>query len=257
MLPILVNESKLEPTVNKKANQFIAFKVADIQLPDFLNFLGDATSPYSFLTAYKVWETKGFFLYEWFDHPDKMQNTKLPPYDAFYSKLGSCNPPETETKNYVDLLKTKSGLTTEQAVIKLKLSKPVLELRIVIFCNRHGSRNNWAHSSTFCGGTTLTMLCQPLRQCKKWSLFTTTKISICWSFVVHYQTSLTFAYTTLPMQKSILSQRETKTYCRKSWKHVIGGPPIVFTGKADVDEKFIQKSRNKCKSIARIGASPL
>ena len=51
-----------------------------------------------------------------------MQNTEVPPYDAFYIKLRSCNPLEAEYKDYVHLLK--SGLTREQAVIKLKLSKP-------------------------------------------------------------------------------------------------------------------------------------
>ena len=51
-----------------------------------------------------------------------MQNTELPPYDAFYSKLRSCNPLETDYTDYVNLLK--SGLTAEQAVVKLKLSKP-------------------------------------------------------------------------------------------------------------------------------------
>ena len=51
-----------------------------------------------------------------------MQNTELPPYDAFYSKLRSSNPLETEYADYVNLLK--SALTAEQAVIKQKLLKP-------------------------------------------------------------------------------------------------------------------------------------
>ena len=51
-----------------------------------------------------------------------MQNLELPPYDAFYSKLCSCNPLETEYTDYFNLLK--SRLTTKQAVAKLKLSKP-------------------------------------------------------------------------------------------------------------------------------------
>ena len=51
-----------------------------------------------------------------------MQNTKLSPYDAFYRKLRICNPLETEYTDYVNLLK--SELTTEQDLIKLKLSKP-------------------------------------------------------------------------------------------------------------------------------------
>ena len=87
-----------------------------------MNFFGVATSLDSFLKAYKTSETKGFFTYEWFDHPDKTQNPEFLPYDAFYSKLRSCNPLDTENTDYVNLLK--SGLTTEQAVIKLKLSNP-------------------------------------------------------------------------------------------------------------------------------------
>ena len=122
LLPFLINERDIEPTVIKKANLFIAFKFGDIQLLDIMNFLGGATSLDSFLKAYKTSETKALFPNEWFDHPDKMQNTELPPYDAFYSKLRSCNPLEAEYTDYVNLLK--SGLSTEQAVVRLKLSKP-------------------------------------------------------------------------------------------------------------------------------------
>ena len=123
LLPILVNERNIEPTIIKKANQFISFKLGDVQLLDIMNFLGGATNLDSFLKAYKTSETKGFFLYEWFDHPDKKQDTELPPYDALYSKLRSYNALEIEYTDYVNLLK--SELTTEQAVIKLKLLKPL------------------------------------------------------------------------------------------------------------------------------------
>ena len=122
LVPFLVNERDIEPTVSKKANQFISFKFGDIQLFDIMNFLGGATGLDSFLKAYKTSETKRFFPYEWFDHSDKMQNTELPPYDVFYSKLSGCNPLESEYTDYVNLLK--SGLTTEQAIVKLKLLKP-------------------------------------------------------------------------------------------------------------------------------------
>ena len=115
-LPILVNERDIEPTVIKKTNQFNSFKFGDIQLLDIMNFFSGATSLDSFLKAFKTSETKRFFRYEWFDHADKKQNTELPPYDAFYSKLRSCNPLEAKDTDYVNLLK--SGLTTEQAVIK-------------------------------------------------------------------------------------------------------------------------------------------
>ena len=61
LLPVLVNERNIEPTVIKKANQFISFKLGDIQLLDIMNFLRGATSLDTFLKAYKTSETKGFF----------------------------------------------------------------------------------------------------------------------------------------------------------------------------------------------------
>ena len=79
LLPILVNERNIEPTVIKKANQFISFNFGDFQLLDIMIFLGGATSLDSFLKAYKLSETKGFFPYDRFDHPDKMQKPEFPP----------------------------------------------------------------------------------------------------------------------------------------------------------------------------------
>ena len=122
LLPIPVSKRDIEPTVIKKSNQFNSFKFGDLQLLDIMNFLGGGTSLDSFLKAYKISEIKGFFPYEWFDHPDKIQSTELPPYDAFYSTLRSCKPLEAEYTDYVNLLK--SRLTTEQAVVNLKLSRP-------------------------------------------------------------------------------------------------------------------------------------
>ena len=64
LLPILINERDIEPTLIKKTNQFISFKFGDIQLLDIMNFLGGATGLVSILKAYKTSETKGFFPYE-------------------------------------------------------------------------------------------------------------------------------------------------------------------------------------------------
>ena len=63
-----------------------------------------------------------FFPYEWFDHPDEMQNTETHPCGAFYSKLRCCNALEAKRNNYIHLLKNE--MTTEKVVIKLILSKP-------------------------------------------------------------------------------------------------------------------------------------
>ena len=117
-----VTNVTLKLLIIKKVNQFISFNFGDIQLLDIMNFLGGATSLHSFLKVYKTSETKRFVPYGWFHHPYKIQNTELSPYDVFYSKLRSCNPLETEHTDYVNLLK--SGLTEDQAAIKLELSKP-------------------------------------------------------------------------------------------------------------------------------------
>ena len=114
----------MEPTVIKKANHFVFFKFGDgdVQLPDVMNFLGGATSLDSFLKAYKTSETKGFFPYEWFDCPQKMNNRELPSYDAFFSKRRNVNPLEKDYSVYRKLLSC--GLKIEEALSKMKLSTP-------------------------------------------------------------------------------------------------------------------------------------
>ena len=112
----------MEPIVIKTAIQFVSFEFGNVQLLEIMNFLGGATSLDSFLKAYKTSETKGFFLYEWFDCPQKMNNSELPPYDAFFSKLRKVNPLEKDYSDYQKLLS--SGLKTEEALSKMKFSKP-------------------------------------------------------------------------------------------------------------------------------------
>ena len=84
----------MEPTVIKKANKFVSFKFGVVQLLGIINFLGGAPSLDSFLKAYKTSETKGFLHYEWFGYPQKMNNSELLPYDAFFSKLRNVIPLE-------------------------------------------------------------------------------------------------------------------------------------------------------------------
>ena len=60
LLPILVNEGDLEPTVKMSDNSFISFKFSDSQLLDILNFLDGATNFDSFLKDFKTNDTKRF-----------------------------------------------------------------------------------------------------------------------------------------------------------------------------------------------------
>ena len=179
-----------------------------------MNFLGGATSLDSFLKAHQTSETKGFFHYEWFDHPDKMKNAELPrmmlsTVNFASATLSKMNPQTILTYWKVDWPQNKP-LSYWNCQ-----SHTQLELRIIITCNRYGSKNQWIRSRAFCGGITKKMLCQLWRQCKNLLPFTTTKTSSNWSLVAHYQTWLTFAYTNQSMQNFITSQREIKTYWKK------------------------------------------
>ena len=120
LLLILVNERQIEPIVIKKANQFVSFKFGDVRLLDIMNFLGGATSLDSSLKAYKTEETKGFFPYESFDNPEKLNKKELSPYDSFFSKLRKINPLQKDYNDFENL--TTSGLYSEQAVSKLRLN---------------------------------------------------------------------------------------------------------------------------------------
>ena len=256
LLPILVNERNIGPTVIKKAHQFISFKIGDIQLLDIMNFLGGATSLGSFLKAYKTSETKGFFPYERFDNTHKMQNPELPPYDAFYSKLRSCNPLENEYTEYVNLLK--SRLTTEQAVIKLKLSRPPptgIE-------NYHYLQQIWKQEQ-------MSSFKDFLRWYNNKDFVPTLKgMQKMIAFYHDKDIDKSKLGCTLPNLANICLHKSTdakfypfregdKDFLEKIRQDVVGGRSIVFTHEAVVDETFIRKSTKICKSIVGIDASQL
>ena len=117
--PILVKERDIEPTVIKKANQFVLFKFGEIQLLDIMNCLGGATSLDSFLKAYKTKVTKGFFSYEEFDCPEKKNDNEILLYDSFFGILRNSNPLENDYNDFQNLFY--SGLKTKQAVATLRM----------------------------------------------------------------------------------------------------------------------------------------
>ena len=118
LISYLIRDKEQETSVINKANEFISFKFGDVQFLDIMKFLGGATTLDSFLKAYKASETKRFFPYDWFDNPDKLDFPKLPPYEAFFSKLRNNNP---LNKDFIDYEKLrKSGLDEQEVLKKLQ-----------------------------------------------------------------------------------------------------------------------------------------
>ena len=256
LLPILINERNMEPTVIKKANQFVSFKFGDVQLLDIMNFLGGATSLDSFLKAYKTAETKGFFPYEWFDCPQKMDNSELPPYDAFFSKLRNVNPLEKDYSDYQKLLS--SGLKSEQALSKMKLSKPP-----------PSGEENYQYLLDIWNQENMCTFKDFLRWYNNKDVVPTLEaMEKMLAFYHKKGIDMLKLGCTLPNLANICLHKSTsakfypftesdKDLLQKIREDMVGGPSIVFTRKAVVDETFIRNSENVCKSIVGIDASQL
>ena len=119
LIPYLICDKEIKPTVIKKGSDFISFKIEDVQFFDTLKFLREARTLDLFLKAYKATETKDFFPYELFDSPDNLDGTKLPPYEAFFSKLRNDNHLEKDFNDYRKSVK--GGLDQQSALKKIRV----------------------------------------------------------------------------------------------------------------------------------------
>ena len=185
-----------------------------------------------------------------------MQNTELPPYDASYSKFRSCNPLEAEYTVYVNLLK--SGLTTEQAVVKLKPSKPPpTGVENYQYLQQIWKREQMSSFEDFLLWYNNKDVVATLEAMEKMIAFYNDK-----------DIDMLNLGCTLPNLANICLHKSTdakiypftegdKDLLEKVREDVVGGASIIFTRKAVVDETFIRKSTNLFKFIAGIDASQL
>ena len=256
LLQIPVNERQIEKAVIKKVNQFVSFEFGDVQLLDIMNFLGRATSLVSFLKTYKTEETNGFFPYEWFDNPEKLNYKELPPYDSFFSKLHSINPLEKDYNDFENL--TTSGLSSEQAVCKLRLNKipPTGDENYAYL------RSIWVSEGM-----------KPFKDFLMWynnKDVVPTLEAMQKMIELYHQKEIDMLRLacTLPNLANIFLHKSTdskfypltesdKDMLEKIREDMVGGPSIVFTRKAVANETFIRKSTNLCKSFVGIDARQL
>ena len=175
---------------------------------------------------------------------------------TLYSKLRSCNPLEAEYTNYVNLLK--SALTTEQAVAKLKLSKPPpTGIENYQYLQQIWKQEHMRSFKDFLRWYN-----------KKYVVPTLEAMQKMIDFYHDKDIDMLKLGCTLPNLANICLHKSTdakmypfpegdKDLLEKIREDVVGGPSIVFTRKAVVDETFIRKSANICKSIVGIDASQL
>ena len=256
LIPYLIRDKEQETSVIKKANDFISFKFGDVQFLDIMKFLGGATTLDSFLKAYKASETKGFFPYEWFDNPDKLDFPGLPPYEAFFSKLRNNNPLDKDFTDYEKL--SKSGLDEQQALKKLQIKTvPPSGLDNYSYLQQTWQKNGMTVFKDFLQRYNNKDVVPILKAMQK---------------MIHFYhkkgIDMLKLGCTLPNLANICLHKSTnykfypfcesdKDLCEKIREDMTGGPSIVFTQKAVVDETFIRDSSNICKSIVGIDASQL
>ncbi len=211
LLPILVNERNFETNVIKKRTSLCQ---SNWIIGTFLEAQQVLIPPW----RHKKLQRKRFFTCECFDHPDKMQNTELLRMMLSTVNFAAATLLQPNTRTMLTFWKVDWPQNKQLSNWNCG-SHPLQEMRVIVTCSQYRNKNKREdHSKTFWGGITTKMLRQLWRQCKNWLPFTTTKISIFWSLVEHYQTWLNFAYTNLPMQKSIPSQWEIKIFWKKLGK---------------------------------------
>ena len=161
----------------KKANQFVCFMFGDVKLLDLWKFLGGATRLDSFLEAYKTSKTKGYFLYECYNDPEKFNNTQSLPYESFFSKLHNNNSLNKDYSDFQSLIY--GGLISKEALSELKMKHsaangPENYQYLTSVCNE----KTCVSLNTFCAVITRTLFLRS-KVCKRWLFFNAIKELIC------------------------------------------------------------------------------
>ena len=256
LIPHLLNDKAVTPTVIKKANQFISFKFGDIQFLDIVNFLGGATTLDSFLKAYQSEETKGYFPYEWFDSPSKLDCSHLPHYDSFFSKLKNLNPLEKDFAQFEKLIKSgkEESVVLREMGLKGKPRTGIESYALLEELWKVEKMKTFRDFLRWYNNKDVVPTLQAMKKMMK--------------FYHDQKIDMLKLGCTLPNLANICLHKSTdrkfypfieadKDLHEKLRSEMTGGPSIVFTRKAVVDKTFIRRSNNVCKAILGIDASQL
>ena len=172
-----------------------------------------------------------------------MNDKELPPCDAFHNKLRNCNPLEKEYLDYEKLIG--SGLTTESALVKKGLSEtPPTGAENYSYLQKVWEQEKMQSFKDFLRWYNNKDVVPTLEVVQKMVEFYHNKAidvlklgctlpnlaNIC----LHSSTSAKF-YPFTESDKGLLS---------KVRENMVGGPSIVFTREAVVDENHIRNSKN-------------
>jgi hypothetical protein len=87
LMPILLEDQPVQFVVKTGGSKYMCIKTEHLKFLDILNYLAPGFNYSKFLKAYGAREEKGFFPYEYMTTLTKLQETELPPREAFHSNL--------------------------------------------------------------------------------------------------------------------------------------------------------------------------
>ena len=182
------------------------------------------------------------------------EKKELPPYDSFFSILRNNNPLEKDHIDFQNLVN--SGLTTEQAVAMLRMDRvPQISSQNYSYLQSVWENNNMQLFSDLLKWYNNKDVLPTLEAMQKMIEFYHNKGN---AMLKHGRTLPNLAHICLhkSTDSNLNPFRESdKDLLEKIREDMFGGRSIVFTRKAVVDETFIRKSSNSCKSIVGIDAS--
>ena len=253
LLLLFDNERGIEPKVMKKANQFVSSEFEKVQLLYTFNILGRTSCLDSFLKAYRTSKTKCYFPHEWFDDPEELINT---PYETFFSKLLKTNPLE---ENFLDLQSLIIvGLISEEGLSQLKLKHSPLtwqeNYQYLTSVWQQENRSTFKYFLRWYNNKYVVPTLDAMQKIVDSNHNTGIEI-------LEFGCILQI-FANIGLHKSIAAKfcvfTESEKYSmEKIREDMVGGPSMVFTRKAAVDETLTPDSMNWCKSIVGIDVSQL
>ena len=219
------------------------------------NIFGGAECLDSFSKAYKTSQTKRFFPYERFDHPDKMQDTELPRMTLFTVNFPTVNLLKLNTQTWFTYWRA-NWLQNKQSSNRNYQSHPYWDWEIIIPATNLEARANepihrlfeWVQQQRCCT--------EFESNWKKYCLLPRQRYryAIAW---FHFSKPGQHLFTQICWWKNLSLHQNIWSFSEKTREDVSGGRSIVFTRKKIVDETFIRKSTNLCNFFVGIDASQL
>lgn len=90
LFPYLVANNVPIDYLVKRNNDYMSISTPHAVFLDIKNYLAAGVSYKQWLESYRIKQSKGFFPYEWFTSLAKLDETSLPPQEAFWSTIKQC-----------------------------------------------------------------------------------------------------------------------------------------------------------------------